>query len=99
MLKVVVESEEVREKSGTSPRTQKPYRIREQGAYVYLIGKDGKENRFPTAIRVNLEDDQAPFKVGEYTLSLSSLYVGRFDSLVVGRVDLIPKAQGARQVA
>lgn len=99
MLRVMIESEEVKEKSGTSPRTGKPYRIREQGAYIYLIGKDGKENRFPAQMRVSLEDDQAPYKQGEYTLALSSLYVGRFDSLVVGRVDLIPKSQPARSVA
>lgn len=99
MLRVVVESEEVNEKSGISPRTQKPYRIREQGAYVYLVDASGKEKRFPTHVRLNLEDDQAPYKVGEYHLSLSSLYVGRFDALQVGRVDLVPKSPVAQRVA
>jgi len=99
MLRVVIESEDVKEKRGVSPRTQKEYRIREQGAYIYLLGREGKENRFPSPVRLNLEDDQAPYKVGEYTLSLSSLYVGRFDALQVGRVDLVPKVQSVARTA
>lgn len=99
MLRVVVESAQVTEKSGVSPKTQKPYRIREQGAYIFLLGADGKEKKFPAQLRINLDDDQSPYPPGEYSLSLTSLYVGRFDALQVGRLDLVPRAAGAQRVA
>lgn len=99
MLRVVVESAEVSEKSGTSPKTGKPYRIREQGAYIFLLGADAKEKKFPTHMRINLDDDQAPFPPGEYSLAMTSLYVGRFDALRVGRVDLTPRNVAAQRVA
>ena len=96
MLRVIVESAEVREKTGVSTRTQKPYRIREQGAYVFILGEDGKEKKFPSQLKISLEDNQPPYAPGEYRLSLSSLYVGRYDALQVGRLHLVPAAQVAQ---
>lgn len=90
MLRVIVESAHVNEKSGTSARSGKPYRIREQEVYVYLVDSQGVEKKFPAAMRVSL-DDVAPYQPGEYMLSPDCLYVGDFGRLVVGRITLKPR--------
>jgi len=90
MLRVQVESAAVTEKSGTSAKTGKPYRIREQEVYVYLVDSAGVEKRFPAAMKVGL-DDAPPYQPGEYMLSPDCLYVGDFGRLVVGRITLKPR--------
>lgn len=99
MLRVVVESAAVVEKSGTSVKTGRPYRIREQEVYVYLVDDAGVEKKFPSAMRIGLEEGPA-YPVGEYLLSPACLYVGKFDQLVVGRVSLKPRqSAGMKSVA
>lgn len=94
MLRVQVENSAVIEKSGTSAKTGKPYRIREQEVYVYLVDSSGVEKRFPAAMKVGL-DDAPPYQAGEYFLRPDCLYVGDFGRLVVGRITLIPRAAAA----
>lgn len=62
-MKIMIDSISVKTKSGTSQRTQKPYSIREQEAWL----DTGK--RFPAPIKLNLDNDQAPWPVGEYTVN------------------------------
>lgn len=46
---------------------------------------------FPKPFTINLGDDQPPYPPGKYLLDVSSLEVGDFDSLRVGRrIYLIP---------
>lgn len=100
MLKVIVESAEVRTKAGTSARTGKPYNIREQEAHVFLIDSHGVEKRFPAPVRIALEDGAPAYPPGEYDLSPASLYVGKFERLECGRIVLIPrKAAGVKAAA
>lgn len=99
MLRVIVESAKVNEKSGNSVKTGRPYRIREQEVYVYLVDDGGVEKKFPTAMRIGLEE-APPYEPGEYLLSPACLYVGKFDQLVVGRITLKPRAaQGMKSAA
>ncbi|MCC5067066.1 G5P family DNA-binding protein [Xanthomonas campestris] len=50
-----------------------------------------KGDDFPSAFTINLADDQPPFPEGRYLLDPSSLEVGDFKSLKVGRrILLIP---------
>lgn len=91
MLRVIVESAEVSEKSGIAAKSGKPYRIREQECYVYLVDQHGTEKKFPAPMRVGL-DDAPPYQPGEYRLSPECLYVGDFSRLMVGRIRLVPKA-------
>ncbi|XHH28263.1 single-stranded DNA-binding protein [Xanthomonas euroxanthea] len=50
-----------------------------------------KGDDFPSAFVINLGDDQPPFPEGRYLLDPSSLEVGDFKSLKVGRrIALIP---------
>lgn len=91
MLRVIVESAEVAEKSGVSAKTGKPYRIREQEVYAYLVDSHGVEKKFPAPMRLGL-DDAPPYQPGEYRLSPECLYVADFGRLTVGRIRLVPKA-------
>jgi hypothetical protein len=99
MLRVQVESAAVLEKSGTSAKSGKPYRIREQEVYVYLIDQSGAEKRFPAAMKVGLEDGALPYQPGEYMLSPDCLYVGDFGRLVVGRIRLFPRPASSTKAA
>jgi hypothetical protein len=46
---------------------------------------------FPKPFTINLGDDQPPYPPGKYLLDVSSLEVGDFDSLKVGRrIALVP---------
>jgi hypothetical protein len=87
MIKVEITSTEVMTKNGIS-KVGKPYTIREQSGFAHLVGKDGQAQKYPQGIRVNLEDDQAAFPVGMYELAASSLYVGKFGQLAIGRIQL-----------
>jgi hypothetical protein len=89
MVRIEVISDKVSVKSGTARQSGKAYSIREQEAYVFLVDKDGVVPKYPTKIKINIEDGQQPYQPGFYTLSPTSLYVGEFDSLKVGRVSLV----------
>lgn len=77
-MKITIDSTEVHTKSGISQRNQKPYEIREQGAWLHTGGK------FPVACRIPLERDQPPYAPGDYEIT-TPLSVGRFESLQVNR--------------
>jgi len=78
-------------KSGTAqPRAVKrkdgtPVILKEQKAAIET------DEDVPKPFTINLGDDQPPYPPGKYLLDVSSLEVGDFDSLKVGRrVHLIP---------
>jgi Helix-destabilising protein len=71
-------------RSGTSKTTGKPYTISEQSAYIFLGGD------YPELFKITLETGQEPYPVGFYSLHETSLYIGQFNKLAVGRVKLIP---------
>ncbi len=74
-IKVIIESEELNERSGTSARTGKPYRMREQQARL-------SSPLIAGPFRITLDDSQAAYSVGEYELDFErSLRFGSFSSL------------------
>jgi len=89
MIKIEVKSTEVRTINGTSKKTGKPYTIRDQEAYAHTLDKDGKPRAYPERISLQLEGDQPPFDPGTYHLSPSSVYVGDFGRLMLGRPVLV----------
>lgn len=90
MIRIEIESAEVITKSGVAAATGKPYTIREQDAWAYLVGQNGKPNKHPDAMKIALERDQSPYAVGAYILDPGSLYVASFGKLSIGRVRLNP---------
>lgn len=86
MIKIEVASAEVFTKSGIAAKSGKPYTIREQEAFAYVTDRNGQPQKYPAKIRINLNDDQAPYAVGNYTISPSSFYVDRFGGLTLGLI-------------
>ncbi|MGN7725121.1 single-stranded DNA-binding protein [Luteimonas sp. 22616] len=72
-------------KSGTAtPRIMK----RKDGTQVVFKEQSAaieKGEDFPVPFTINLGDDQPPYPPGRYSLDVSSLEVGDFKSLKVGR--------------
>jgi len=95
MLKVQVETTVFNLKQGTSAKTGKPYSIREQEAWMFGYGRDGKQQPHPQKIKITLDDDQNPYEVGTYQIDPASLYVDRFGQVAI-RVRLRQIAQAAK---
>lgn len=81
MLKIEVFKDDVSVMSRTMPgKDGKPPRtIREQDAYAHLSG------RFPTQMKLQLEEGQPPYEAGIYALHSSSFVVNNFGSLELKR--------------
>ena len=75
---VEIDSLEIKTRSGVSPKTGKPYNMREQSAYLHQPSK-----KYPTAFKITLEDNQHPYAVGKYELDDSSFFIGKYDDLQV----------------
>lgn len=77
MIRIQVKDTAVSERRGNAKRTNKPYVMRTQSAWVDL----GKA--FPVEVRVTLGDDQAPFPVGDYTLATQCFHTNQWGELAV----------------
>lgn len=75
MIKIEIDSQDLREIKGTSAKTNKPYHLRIQECYAHIVDANGKPNKYPEKIEVMLEADQAPWPNGFYTLHPSALLV------------------------
>ena len=93
MIKIEIRSAEVKTKSGIAAKTGKPYSIREQSGYAFTVGRDGQPNAYPVPLSISLQQDQAPYAPGVYTLAPSSVYTNRFDQLEISPV--LVAVQGA----
>ncbi len=83
MLKVTVYSPAVREQSGVSKVSGKPYSMAIQTAYVHLYERDGSQAPVPEKLDIILDKDPktaqpVAYKPGEYQLHPSSFYMGRW---------------------
>ena len=90
MIRVIVKSENVVAKQGTS-KAGKQYNIREQSAALDT-GAD-----FPAAFRIALDKDQPAYKPGAYTFAPESYTVGRYGDVELRYPKLVPlPAQAAK---
>lgn len=62
----------------------------DQEAWAFTVDKDGNPHPYPTKISIGLEQGQQPYPAGMYTIAPSSIYVGDFGRLKLGRLVLIP---------
>lgn len=101
MIRIEVRSNEVRTVSGVSKKNNKPYTIRDQEAYASTFDKQGQPHPYPERISIQLDDGQEPYQPGIYQLSPTSIFVGDFGRLMLGRPQLIPvkTAQTASKAA
>lgn len=81
MLRVEITSVEVTTKSGVSQRSGKPYSIREQEVWVHTCDKEGRVRPHPERVLVTLDEGQAPYPPGSYSICPSSFLVDRFRML------------------
>lgn len=81
MLKIEIFKEDERIETRTSKaKEDKPSRtFYEQDAYAYLGGK------FPSRIKLSMEEDQMPHTAGLYTLHSSSFIINNFGALELKR--------------
>lgn len=86
MIRIEIESAEVKTKSGIAAKSGKPYSIREQQGWAYTMGRDGKALRHPVKCSLTLRDDQNAYPPGNYTLSPASIYTNKFDQFEVSPV-------------
>jgi len=94
MIKVEIESSQVRELSGQSKATGKAYYLRIQSGYAFVVGPDGKPARYPERFEFILDADQAPYPPGLYHLHPSAIRV-RDGRLILAAVALAPVKQPA----
>lgn len=83
MIRITVPALPVRNIKGTSTRTNKPYDMNVQTVYCHVSDLAGEPLPFPEKSEVVLDQGQAPYAPGEYTLSPASLYVDRNGRLAV----------------
>ena len=95
VIKIEIFEASASEKRGVSG-SGKPYLIREQEGYAHLTGKDGKPERYPARVSINLQDGTAPYAPGMYTLGDASFSVGEFGALRISRMALTPLPAEAR---
>lgn len=77
-LRIEVKSAETFGKSGTGKKSGKAYSFKEQRAYAHVAGKP-----YPVEMSLTLNDNDAPYPPGLYTLGDDSFYVGDFQKLEV----------------
>lgn len=81
MIKIEIFKEDERIETRTSrAKEDKPARtFFEQTAYAHLGGK------FPSLIKLSMDDDQSPYPAGLYTLHSSSYVINNFGALELKR--------------
>lgn len=87
MIKIVITDTPLRELKGNAKVSGKPYHMRIQTGYAFTVSPDGVVSEFPDKFEFSLEDGQAPYPRGTYTLQPSSVVVGR----EFGRLELTPR--------
>jgi len=87
MIKVSIPSVIVRNMSGNSKSSGKPYNLDFQTVYVHTLTREGKLNPFPEKTEIILDKDDKGqalvYQPGEYQLHPASLYVDQRGSLSV----------------
>lgn len=88
-MKIEIANVNVRNQSGTSQKTGKPYSMNKQEAYLHLDGQP-----YPVRFEFNLADGATPLQKGFYTVTDKSFIVDRFGSLgVSSQLELVPLQQ------
>lgn len=94
MITIAITSPDVREMKGVGKTSGRPYHMRIQTAHAFTVAPDGTLAEFPDKFEISLEENQAPYPRGKYTLSPASVFVNRDGRLDV-RARLV-SAQAAK---
>jgi len=93
MIKITITDTPIIENKGVSAKTGKAYHMRTQTGYAHVMSDDGVLADFPEKFEFSLEEGQAPYPRGSYTLQPSMVKV-KVDAygkpqLVLGRPRLV----------
>lgn len=83
-IEITPEQAKVNTRSGVSKSTGQQFTINEQEAYIYL------GSIYPQLFKFNLDNGVPPYSAGVYELDASSLFVGDFSKLRIGKIVLKP---------
>lgn len=104
MIRIDVKSTDIRQvpftyKSG--PRVGNRGIMHKQSAWAYTFDESGAPHPYPQRIEidVDVEHGQSAFPVGSYQVLPSSLYVGKYGDLQLGRLRLAPLAQAVKHAS
>lgn len=86
MIQIQITSPDIREMKGIGKTSGKPYHMRIQTGYAFIVSPDGAIADFPDKFEIALEADQSPYPRGKYTLQPSAVYVSRD-----GRLNVAPR--------
>lgn len=93
LLPVRIEDLTLNTREGIGRESNRPYKIVTQNAYVALIASDGKPEKYPVKMSIDIEADAngkyEPYPLGDYTLGAESFMVGDFQKLKIGRMKLV----------
>jgi len=94
MIRIVITSPEIRNMKGVGKTSGKPYDLNFQTAHAFTVDKDGVVSEFPDKFEIMLDAGQPPYARGNYTLSLSAVFVSRDGNLDI-RPRLVPAVAAA----
>ena len=86
MIKIVITNPEVREMKGVGKTSGKPYHLRFQTGYAYVVDAQGAVAEIPDKFELMLEDSNPGYARGSYQLQPSSVFVSR-----EGRMEMRPR--------
>ena len=92
MIRIEIESTNLKQRSGTSKDSGKPYSMQEQMALMFRQGE-----RYPEKIKLTLDKDSSAYAVGHYMLSDESFELSRFAGIHI-RPRLIPLASAVAEI-
>jgi hypothetical protein len=99
MIHIEIKTTEIDSFSGNSKKDGKPFSIRSQIAFAHTFDKHGAKFPYPQQIKIQLEDDQLAFPIGNYTIAPQCLYVDKFGGLKMGRLALVPIQASVQRAA
>ena len=87
-MRIEIKSDKVQEISGIGKASGKPFTIRKQSGYAYVVDDNGQPQPYPESIDLNLDREQLAYAPGMYVVLDASFYVGDFKSLSIGKLRL-----------
>lgn len=91
MIVIEIDSTATNNRSGTNAKGPWSMTFQQVSISGHLV--DGFPAKYPRESTIQLEDGQAPYPVGRYTIAPESFFFGDFGRFTLGRLKLVPLKQ------